>query len=150
MTSEDTVRLLQQQSRKAIQSNRASRRKHKRLGTFDGRTASGIVVPDPEPSPEHFHAIYNIPAEGLSLPHWRQVYLNRHEAREAIAEIARQGEPNVEWYEDGQVGVEMRMPDRTGLFWIILEIAACIRSQCVASLRRENVKRALVVLPGKK
>lgn len=150
MTPEEFVRLnnLQKQMKRASRQNRESRRKVTKAGLFDHRTASGIIVPDPEPSPEHYHIIYHVPKEGLSIPHWQTPYIEAHDAWEEMKRVGQLSEPNTEWYEDGQVGIETTMHDRTGLFWVILQAAACIRSTCAPAVRRENVKRSLVVMPG--
>jgi hypothetical protein len=150
MTPEEFVRQnnLQRQLRRAAGRNRQVRREVKKAGVFDHRTASGIIIPDPEPSPEHYHHIYSIPGDGISMPRWAVAYLDVTDARKAMQEIAQQAEPNVEWYEDGRIGLEMAMAERTGLFWVILEVAACVRSTCAPTVRRENVKRSLVVMPG--
>jgi hypothetical protein len=147
MTDLDVVR---RQAQTAKRYNRAARRRLQKEGRYESTTASGIIVPDPEPSPEHFHVIYVIPKEGIAIPHWADVFLSRQQAREKLQEIGLSGEPNVEWYEDGRVGVEMRLRDRTDLYWVILEVAACVRGACTATVRRENLKRALFVVPGKK
>src|SRR6266540_1414180 len=71
-----------------------------------GVTASGIIVPDPLPSQLHYHVIYHVPAEGVSIPHWKMCFLTPNAVREHIAELGQKAEPNTEWYEDGQVGIE--------------------------------------------
>jgi hypothetical protein len=135
---------------KAITRNRASRRKIRKAGSWDGRTSSGLIIPDPEPSPEHYHIIYHVPADDISIPRWDTLYSTLKEANEYVRDLGQKAEPNVEWYEDGRVGIETPMHGRSGLFWIVLEVAACIRSACVATLRRDKLKRSLILLPGKR
>jgi hypothetical protein len=141
---------LQRQGKLAIARNRKARRSQKKLGTWDGRTASGIIVPDPEPSPEHYHIIYHVPKEGLSLPRWNTLYVTLKEAREYIFDLGLKAEPRAEFYENGQVGIETPMHGREGLFWIVLEVAACIRPACLQNFDRARMKRSLVLMPGSK
>jgi hypothetical protein len=141
---------LQRQGKLAIARNRKARRAQKKLGSWDGRTASGIIVPDPEPSPEHYHIIYHVPKEGLSLPRWNTLYVTLKEAREYIFDLGLKAEPRAEFYENGQVGIETPMHGREGLFWIVLEVAACMRSACMQNLERSKLKRSLVLMPGSK
>jgi hypothetical protein len=107
-------------------------------------------VPDPEPSPEHYHIIYHVPKEGLSLPRWNTSYVTLKEAREYIFDLGLKAEPRAEFYENGQVGIETPMHGREGLFWIVLEVAACIRSGLHAESRTIQMKRSLVLMPGSK
>ncbi len=149
---------IQEQGKKAVQRNRKSRRTLKKAGLFDNRTASGIIIPDPEPSPEHYHVIYNVvrPEEDeISLPHWKMVFMTATEAYDYIAMLGKAAEPNAEWYDEkdghpfGGVGIETTMHGRGNkLFWIVLEAAQCVRSSCRPNLSRENLKRSLLVLPG--
>ncbi len=134
----------------AIRQNRKDRRRFKKQGRFDGVTASGIIVPDPLPSQLHYHVIYHVPAEGVSIPHWKMCFLTPNAVREHIAELGQKAEPNTEWYEDGQVGIETSLHGRTGLWWVILQAAGCDRSTCAPSVKREQTKRALILMPGKK
>lgn len=145
---------IQEQGQRARRQNRRDRRLYTKPGTMDHKTASGIIIPDPSPSPEHYHVIYNVvrPEEDeISLPYWKQVFLSPTEAYDFIRDIGLKAEPNAEWYDNGSVGIETTMHERgQKLFWIILEPAQCVRSTCMANLRRENVKRSLFVLPGGK
>lgn len=147
MTDDKSLRA---QGQQAIQRNRKTRRALKRQGSWDGRTASGIIVPDPEPSPEHYHIIYHVPKDSISLPHWAQVFVTLQQAREYVQDLGRKSEPNTEWYENGQVGIETTMHGREGLWWINLEVAACVRAPCLTLVKRENMKRSLVLMPGTK
>lgn len=103
-----------------------------------------------EPSPEHYHLIYNVPKDGISIPHFQELYVTSREGYQKIHEMAREAEPNVEWYEDGQVGFETRLHGRTDQWWIVLEVAACIRSTCGKTLARKDQKRKLILLPGER
>ena len=118
-------------------------------------TSDGLLIPTTAhtpkaaPSPEHYHIIYNVPKDGLSIPDMNRVYVTSKEAYQKIWDTAQQAEPNVEYYdENGTIGIETRLHGRADLWWIVLEVAACIRSKCLKTLNREQQKRKLVLVPG--
>lgn len=140
----------------ARRQNRQDRRRNKQYGSFDGRSGvQGIIVPDPIPSPEHYHLLYHSVKDDVTIPYWDKVFLSHTEAYEEVARVGKEAEPNCEWYEDGRVAIETTLHDRSGLWWIILEPAACMRGHCAPLVRRENIRRnnspkALFVPPKKR
>lgn len=124
----------------------AALRNRKRLRT-EAVTPEGLIVPHAQVSPEHYHLVYNVPRDELSVPDFSTVYVESKEAYQKMFELGQEAEPNVEWYEDGKVGLEMRLKGRADLWWIILEVAACIKSQCLKKTEREIQKRRLVLVP---
>lgn len=77
--------------------------------------------------PDHYHIIYG------GIPRYRVGYPTQ---RDAYAELRRLGlasEPHTEWYDDGRVGIETRIHGRTGLHWVELEVAGCVRRACAPS-----------------
>jgi hypothetical protein len=111
------------------------------------RSEDGLLTPQAQPSPEHYHLIYHVKND-VSVPDFKRVFLSSREAYQKIYEMAQQAEPRVEWYEDGRVGFETRLHGRADLWWVILEVAACIRSTCKKTLERNTMKRRLILLPG--
>lgn len=106
-------------------------------------------IPKAAPSPEHYHIIYHVPKDGLSIPHFKEVYTTSREAYVKIHEMAQEAEPNVEWYEDGQVGFETRLYGRADMWWLVLEVAACIRSACTKIMQKNAMRGKLILLPGR-
>lgn len=115
---------------RAALSRAASVQEHARR--FSRKNPDGLLLPTPKavPSPEHYHVVYTIPKEELRIPHFRITFRTTREAYQHVFDLAQQAEPNVEYYEDGQVGLEMRMRQRSGLWWVILEVAPCIAQGC--------------------
>lgn len=112
---------------------------------------NGLIVPaGAQPSPEHYHLVYNVPKEGVSIPHYADVYVTSREAYGKIWEIAQQAEPNVEYSDDGRVGLETRLHGRADLWWVVLEVAACIRSACTKTIDRGKLKKRLILLTGER
>src|SRR4029078_11500003 len=71
---------------------------------------------------EHYHVVYHVPAENLAIPYFKEVFSTARLAYLKIGDLGRQAEPRTEWYDDGQVGFETRVPGRAGLFWVIVEV----------------------------
>jgi hypothetical protein len=119
-------------------------------GTVGEAQANGLILP-PGPraqaSPEHYHLVYNVPKENLSIPHFAIAYVTAREAYQRMYSLGMEAAPNSEFYDDGQVGIETRLHGRADLWWIVLEVAACIKSQCLNLISREQRKRSLVLLP---
>lgn len=114
-----------------------------------GAREDGLILPKAMPSPEHYHIVYNVPKENISVPHWAKVYVDAKEAYQQVYDLGKQAEPNTEWYgDDGVVGIETRLHGRTDLWWVVLEVAACIRSSCLSTVAREQQKRRLILIPG--
>lgn len=110
----------------------------------------GLVIPTTTwtmPSPEHYHLVYHVPKTGTSTPDFARIYIDSKDAYRQIWEYAQQAEPNVEYGDDGQIGMEMRLHGRADLWWVVLEVAACIRSACEQNVSREHRKRQLILLP---
>lgn len=110
-------------------------------------TGDGLLVPRAQPSPEHYHVVYNIPSDNISIPHYTDVYVSAREAYQKLFEMGKAAEPRCEFYEDGKVGIETRLYGRADLWWIVLEVAACIRSACMDRIQREKLKRQLLIVP---
>lgn len=106
------------------------------------------VLARPTPTPEHFHIIYHVPSENLAIPHYGDLFATQREVYERMHEMGLESEPNTEWYEEGLVGIETTLHNRTGLWWVILEAARCIRSQCRPNLPKNFGKRRLMLVPG--
>jgi hypothetical protein len=132
--------------RKAFLKNAQQRR------TLRETNDSGLIIPATKaaPSPEHYHIVYHVPKDEIAIPNYREVFISSREAYQKIHDMAKQAEPRVEWYDDGQVGLETRLHGRADLWWIVLEVAACIRSKCTRTLERKDLKRRLILLPGEK
>jgi len=107
----------------------------------------GLIVPRATPSPEHYHVVFNIPKDDLSIPNFREIHISAQEGYQKIFDYAMAAQPNVEFYDEGIVGLEMRMPGRTDLWWVVLELAACVKASCLNLVSREKLKRTLVLLP---
>jgi hypothetical protein len=82
------------------------------------------------PSPEHYHLIYHVPKDSVSVPDFKRRFEKSKPAYQAIFDMAQQAEPNVEYYDDGTIGMEMRMHGRAGLTWVVMEVGACMRNGC--------------------
>lgn len=100
-----------------------------------------------EPSPEHYHLIYNVPKDNISIPHWAKAYITSKEGYEEVYRLGKAAEPNVEWYDDGTVGLETRLHGRADLWWIVVEVAACVRSGCAKVLAGLEPARRFITKP---
>jgi len=100
----------------------------------------------PQPTPEHYHILYHVPSENVVIPHYGEVFATQREVYLRMQEMGLASEPNTEWYDEGLVGIETTLHGRSGLWWLILEPARCVRSQCRRNLPRDFVKRRLVLL----
>lgn len=74
--------------------------------------------------PNHYHIIY----EGV--PNFNESFRTHREAALEVKRVADACEPHVEYTEEGPVRVETRLKGRTGLHWIELEVAGCIKRAC--------------------
>lgn len=124
---------------------RAAKLNKRYLKAFEG---GGRLPPMPQPSPEHYHIVYHVPKEELTIPHFRDIYVSSKDAYQRIHDVAQEAEPNVEWYEDGSIGIETTLHGRADLWWIIMSVAPCVASQCSSALARTKRKRQLILLPG--
>lgn len=116
----------------------------RRLAVSEG----GLITPQAQASPEHYHLLYTVPKLNLQIPSFASLYVTSREAYEKIQELAQEAEPNVEYYDEGPVGMEMRLHDRIQLWWVVIEVAACIKSACTKDVNRAQLKKSLIVLPG--
>lgn len=105
-----------------------------------------LKQPRPRNTPEHYHIIYHVPSENLAIPYYKEVFASQQEVYTRLQEKGLESEPNTEWYEEGLVGIETTIHGRTGLWWILLEPARCIRSACRSNLPRDFAKRRLILL----
>jgi len=112
------------------------------------QAGDGLLVPGARPSEEHYHLIYTVPKDDVSIPDFTRLYVTSKEAYEKVWEMGQAAEPNVEWGEDGRVGLETRLHGRADLWWVVLEVAACIRSACLKTMSRADQKKRLILLPG--
>lgn len=91
------------------------------------KTPSKRVLPRGT-EPDHYHIIYSI--RNVSIPWYKIAYRTMKEAFTEVKRLGDASEPNTEWYDDGRVAVEKRIRGRTGLYWVELEVAGCIRNRC--------------------
>lgn len=131
------------QLRQAIREARRANQEYRQ----QANTGDGLYIPRAIPSPEHYHIIYHVPKDSISIPNYREVFVCSRDAYARLQDTALQAK-HVEYYENGQIGVETPIHGRTGLWWIRLEVAACIRSTCANSVDRARRKRQLMLLPG--
>ena len=132
----------------ALRQARLRNQKWRRLdGGAEQVGGDGLIVPAAQPSPEHYHVVYNIPKENLSIPYFADVYITAREAYQKIYDLGIRAEPNAEFYDDGTIGLETRLHSRADLWWIILEVAACIKGGCLSRVNREQQKRKMVLVP---
>lgn len=107
------------------------RKQHRQVGPDGLWTPTGTTLSKAAPSPEHYHVLYHVPKDDRTIPDFSRVYRTAREAYQKIFDMAQQAEPNVEYYdENGTIGIETRLHGRSDLWWVILEVAACIRSGC--------------------
>lgn len=116
----------------------------RRLTVSDG----GLITPQAQPSPEHYHLVYMVPKMNLQIPSFASLYVTSREAYEKIQQLAQEAEPNVEYYDEGPVGMEMRLYDSAQKHWVIIEVAACIKPRCTTEIDRAHLKKSLILLPG--
>lgn len=112
--------------RQAIADQQALRRKLDPKARGDGK----LVVPHAVPSPEHYHLIYTVPKIEQTFPSFDTRFHSSREAYEQIKKLADRAEPNVEYYDEGPVGMEVRLRGRTDAWWVLFDVAACLRSGC--------------------
>lgn len=100
--------------------------------TSPGRLATrGGPLPAPIsafPSPEHYHLCYTY--DGMAFPHLALAFPSTRSAYVEIARLGTESEPNTEWYDDGRIMIETTIHGRSGLFRLILHVAACMNKQC--------------------
>ena len=108
---------------------------------------TGLIVPRAQASPEHYHLVYNAPKENVSIPDFGTVYVTAREAYQKVYDLGMRAQPNAEFYDEGLVGFETRMAGRADLWWIVVEVAACIKARCLRSVERAQQKRQLVLVP---
>jgi hypothetical protein len=109
-----------------------------------GRGLAELLAP--RLATEHFHIIYHLPNERISIPYFKHVFESVRESYLAIQAMGRQAEPQTEWYEDGTVGFETPLPGRVGRFWVVLQATGCARSSCQQYMTRSQHKRSLSVV----
>jgi hypothetical protein len=128
----------------ALRQARLRNQQWRRLG--DGATEDGLIVPRAMPSPEHYHLVYNVPKDELSIPHFADVYITAREAYQKIYDMGNRAK-FAEFYDDGTIGLETRLHGRADLWWIIVEVAACIKANCLKNVERQKLKRQLILVP---
>ena len=84
-----------------------------------------VTGPKPPPIIEHYHLVFN------DYPDFTRFYMTQRQAYERVKEFGEKAEPNVEWYEEGPVMVETRLPGRTGLHRMLIEVGICHRITCM-------------------
>jgi hypothetical protein len=112
--------------RRAIHDQQALRRKLDPKARGDGKP----VIPGAMPSPEHYHLIYTVPKLEQTFPSFDTRFHSSREAYEQIKKLADRAEPNVEYYDEGPVGMEVRLIGRADAWWVLFDVAACLRSRC--------------------
>jgi hypothetical protein len=78
---------------------------------------------------EHYHLVFN------DHPDFTRVHMSQRQAYERLKEFGEKAEPNVEWYEEGPILVETRLPGRTGLHRMLIEVGVCHRPSCTGVSR---------------
>lgn len=96
-----------------------------RLRKALGLTGNHIGVPIL--SPEHYHIGYQIKGEQDIVLDWKEVYTRQRDAYRRVKEIGDEGEPNTEWYDNGQVMTEMKLRGHPQTFRVILTVLPCIK-----------------------
>jgi hypothetical protein len=79
---------------------------------------------------EHYHLVYFHPKEEISVAHFEEKYFTQKQAFQALKDLGDKAEPNTEWYENGQIGIETRIHGMIGLHWIIAGVGMCNRRRC--------------------
>ena len=105
---------------------RAALRKRRMLRDIHRAEVTG---PLPLP-PEHYHLIYFHPRTDTMSTDWETRYDTSSGAFHALKDIAQNAEPNVEYYEDGQIGFETRVHGMLGQHWMIAAVGMCTRKNC--------------------
>lgn len=124
-------RPLKGQMKKAADlARRRNRRYRKALDAGDFAGAMQVFKAPEQQAPQHYHIIYHVKKDGLAIPYFRVAFPTQRLAMQHIFHLGQQAEPNTEYYDDGTVGLEMAMPGRVGLWWIRLEVAGCIATEC--------------------
>jgi hypothetical protein len=91
---------------------------------------SEILAPQSLPL-EHYHLIYAHPKSEVITANYEQRFDTSTAAFAALKDLGLKAEPNVEWYEDGQIGFETRVHGMLGLHWMIAAVGICKRANCV-------------------
>jgi len=90
---------------------------------------SEVIAPQPL-LPEHYHLVYCHPKSGTISTDWDTRYDSQLGAFRSLKALAERAEPNVEYYEDGQVGFETRVHGMLGQHWMIAAVGLCTRQTC--------------------
>lgn len=114
--------------------------------TMGNRTLAGLVPNRRPPTPEHYHLIYHVPSENLAIPYYAEVFATAREAYERMHQMGLESEPNTEWYDEGLIGIETTVHGRTGLWWLLIEPARCIRSACRQFMTKDFRRRQLILV----
>lgn len=120
-----------------LAAQRAARRNRAIQSSLDKHDLDGalrIIAAQNNASAQHWHVIYHVPAENVSIPHFRIGFSTQRDALQYIKSLGDQSEPRTEWYDDGKVGIETAMPGRSGLWWILLEVAGCVAQGCTPEM----------------
>lgn len=78
-------------------------------------------------SPEHYHIGYQIVGQDTVAVNFKERFEKGRDAYARLKEIGDEGEPNTEWYDNGQIRTEMRMHDRAGTFQVLLSVMPCLK-----------------------
>lgn len=103
-------------------------REQRRFQTLGGMNSEPGLVQVPRPS--HYHIAYELPAEQRLVVHFQQRYDTQRQAYAEVHRMGMESEPQTEWYDDGRVMIETTLHGRSGLFRIVLRVAACINKKC--------------------
>lgn len=87
---------------------------------------------------EHYHVTYD------SIPDFKKIYTRPRAAYWEVKLMGEMSEPDTEWYEDGRVLIHARLPERTGLHKIILEVTACTMRACRQRIERSTDEELLL------
>lgn len=91
-----------------------------------------VVAPRPLP-PEHYHLVYFHTRSDTISTDWETRYDRQRDAFGALQALATKAEPNVEYYEDGQIGFETRLHGMLGQHWMVAAVGMCTRRNCVST-----------------
>jgi hypothetical protein len=122
---EEGRRVAERNHKRALKHAAREQRRFQTLGGLN--TEPGLIAP---PRPSHYHIAYELPAEQRLVVHFTKGYDTQRQAYAAVHAMGEASEPQTEWYEDGRVMIETTLHGRSGLFRIILRVAACINKKC--------------------
>lgn len=129
---------------KALLAARARNRAIRQATRSGGRGLSDLLAP--RMASEHFHLVYHLPREGLSIPYYKDVLSTVHDAFGRLHALGKQAEPQTEWYDDGTIGFETSLAGRLGKFWVVVQVTGCVLGSCQVHMSREQHRQKFTLL----